>query len=468
MKILILKPRVSVMCDRVVVPPLGPLYLSSALKRAGYSEVRVLHLNALGMDETAAARELSSWRPDIVGLSAITAEAKSMHELASAAKRLLPEALVVAGGPHPTGYVRDCMENPAIDIAVRGEGELTLPEIVRGREGGSPFDELKGITYRRGGEIVSNPERELVEDLDTLPFPDWDAVDLRRYAQFVPQAPVHYKTPYMTVATSRGCPFHCTFCHNTHGKKFRAHSAARVLDELRVLHDRFGFRHIEIIDDIFNWDRRRTVDIMQGIVSGGMKLKLYMANGVRADILDREVIDLFARAGVVFLCAGVETASPARQEAIRKRIGFAELKPMLDYAVEKRIFTHSLFMIGFPGETAGEVLDTVRFARGLKSHTALFSFVCAYQGTELGDQLQDKNAVITPENDMSSALSSVSFVNCSPIVSWRLILIKQLANILFFLNPARIWRICRDMPQRNPAVLGLLLKKFLTRTVFLR
>jgi len=468
MRILLLKPRVSVAYDQVTVPPLGPLYLSAVLKKAGYAEVRVLHLDALGLGEEDIEKELRAFKPDVVGLSAITAEGRSMHSLARLVKKVSPATLVVAGGPHPTGYAADCMENPAIDIAVRGEGELTLLEIVKNREAGKGFDGIRGITHRRGGETITEPDREFIEDLDSLPFPDWDAIDLGVYKNFVPQAPVHYKTPYMTLVTSRGCPFYCTFCHNTHGKKFRAHGAARVVAELRALKERFGFSEIEIIDDIFNWDRRRTVDIMKGVIASGLKPKLYMANGVRADILDKEVIDLFAEAGVVFMCAGVETATPGLQAATRKNIGFSCLREMLDYAAEKRIFTHALFMIGFPGESVTEVINTIKFACRLKSHTSLFSFVCAYQGTELGDSLQNKSAVINPNNDMSSAMSSLNFVNCSPLAAWKLILLKQAANIVFFSNPARLFRICRDLPRYNPAVFRLLLKKFLTRTVFLR
>ena len=468
MRILLLKPSVSVSYDQVTVPPLGPLYLSAVLKKAGYTEVRVLHLDALGLGEEDIENELRAFGPDIVGLSAITAEGKSLHSLARLVKKVLPETLVVAGGPHPTGYAADCMENPAIDIAVRGEGEITFLEIVKNREAGKGFDGIRGITRRSGGEIIAEPDREFIEDLDSLPFPDWDAIDLGLYKNFVPQAPVHYKTPYMTVVTSRGCPFHCTFCHNTHGKKFRAHSANRVITELLTLKERYGFSEIEIIDDIFNWDRARTVEIMKGVITSGLKLKIYMANGVRADVLDKEVLDLFARAGVVFICAGVETATPGLQEAVRKNIKFSDLREMLDYAVEKRIFTHALFMVGFPGESAGEVINTIKFACSLKAHTSLFSFVCAYQGTELGDSLKDKSAVITPENDMSSAMSSVNFVNCSPLPAWKLILLKQLGNIAFFLNPARIFRLFRDLPGHNPALFLLLLKKFLTRTVFLR
>ena len=468
MRILIIKCRASVAYDKVVVPPLGALYLSSFLKGAGYSEVRVAHLDALGMTEKDLRGLLLDYRPDVVGLSAITAEGRSMHLAAAEVRKSLPGALVVAGGPHATGYARDCLSDLNIDVAVLGEGELTFLEILRNLEAGKSQQGVPGTAVRAGQNIFFGPERGFIEDLDSLPMPDWDAVGLLSYAGFVPQAPVHFGTPYATVLTSRGCPFHCIFCHNVHGKKFRPHGAARVLTELEALRSRYGLTDIEIIDDIFNWDRGRTLEIMNGIAAKLPGTRLYLANGIRADILDRESIDLFSRAGVVFLCAGVETATPERQASTKKSINLPKLRLMLDYCVEKKIFTHALFMIGFPGETLREVLRTLWFACRLKAHTALFSFACAYQGSEMGDTLPDRTRLVNSDNDMSSAMSARNFVNCSPISSWKLVLLRRAANTAFFLNPARLYRLWRDLPGRNPALVRLMLKKFLTRTLVLR
>lgn len=467
MKVLIVKCRASVVYDRVVVPPLGALYLSAFLKAAGCT-VKVVHLDAQDMTEEDLGPVLLEYRPDVVGLSAITAEGKSMHAAAAAARRALPSALIAAGGPHPTGYPEDCLADPNIDVVVRGEGELTFLELVRRFEADLPLEGTDGTVVRSGGKVVSGPDRPFIEDLDSLPFPDWAAVDLRGYARFVPQAPVHFGTPYATLLTSRGCPFRCVFCHNIHGKKFRAHSPERVLAELRSLRERYGVSDVEIIDDIFNWDRARTERILSGAADSGAGFRFYLANGVRADILDRAAIDLFARAGVVFLCAGIETADPARQAATRKHVDLQKLRAVLDYSVEKGIFTHALFMIGFPGETVPEVLRTLRFACALKAHTVLFSFVCAYQGSELGDKLGDVNKLVRAGNDMSSAMSAKNFVNCSPISGWKLVLLRRAANAVFFLNPARLLRIWRNLPGRSPALLRLMAKKLVTRTLVLR
>ena len=466
MRILLVKARMTAFHGQAV-PPLGLMYLSSALKRAGYPEVRILQPDLLPRETEPVKSALLEFKPHIVGLSAITAEARSMHELARLSKRLLPETLVVAGGPHPTGYAADCMNDPAMDVAARGEGELTFLEIVRNHEAGKPLDAIKGITLRSGGRVAANPDREFVEDLDSLPYPDWDAIDIRAYQDFVPHSPLLFGSRSMGVFTSRGCPFHCTFCHNVMGKKFRAHSAGRVLEEWRILHDRHGIRRIEIYDDIFNFDRQRTLDIMRGAAASGMKLKLYLSNGIRGDLLDEEVIDSFAEAGVVYMCTAVETGSPRLQREIRKGIDFGKIQRNVAYAARKRIFVLGFFMMGFPGETPREVFQTIRMACGMKLHAMMAAFCCGYRGTELGDGLDDKRAVAA-DNDTYTYSGYAGFVNCSPMRDWQLVALKMLMNILFYYNPFRIHRILRDLPERSPRVWSLMLKKLVTRTLLPR
>jgi len=483
MKILLLKPRLTAF-HRQASPPLGLLYLSAVLKKAGCKEVRVLHLDALGLGEEDVEKELRAFRPDMVGLSAITAEGKSMHSLARLVKKVSPVTLVVAGGPHPTGYAADCMANPAIDIAVRGEGELTLLEIVKNREAGKSFDGIRGITHRRGDETVTEPDRDFIEDLDGLPYPDWDAIDYGPYGRLVPQTPVLYGKKYATLLTSRGCPYHCTFCHNVMGKRFRAHSPQRVLAEIAALRARLDVTDIEIADDTFNFDRERTLAILRGLAAhlptaspqgtphcgfpyaAQPGLKLYMC-GVRVDILDEETIDLMARAGVVYVAAGLESGSTRMQEVLKKNIDLEKFKTLSGYLTKRGIFMTVGFMLGSPGETPAEVLTTIRYAWSLKSHTAMFAFCHGYKGTELGDGLGADKA-LGPDTDTGTFYGSRVRVNCSSIGAGKLAAAKWLANAGFYLNPARLYRIGRDLP--NPGLRGLLLllRKFTERTLLLR
>lgn len=461
MKILLVKAALNHNYGQVT-PPLGLFYISAALKAVGYGDIRFIHMDAEKDAPALLERTLLSWRPDLVAFSAITAEGKSLYESAAMAKRLLPGVKVIAGGPHPTGYGEECLAN-GIDAVIIGEGERTTVELVRALESGSALAPVAGIAFLREGKPVFTPARRFIEDLDSLPLPDWGLTDLARYRAFVPHTPFLHKTAYMSLFTSRGCPYHCTYCHNVMGKRFRAHSPERVLAEFKALYAR-GIRHFELLDDIFNWDRERAAEIMRRLIAEKMDIGIYMCNGVRGDILDEELVDLFARAGVRFMSVAIETASPRLQKAIKKNVNLDKLRRVVDMSVKRGIFTHGFFMLGFPGETYGEALETVRYGCSLNLHTCMIAFTLGYRGTELGDGL-DEGRAVTALNDTGTYSAYSGFVNCSPLSDEQLRGLKRRFNTRFYCNPARLWRIVRDFPVRTPSAFALMFKKFVTRTL---
>lgn len=450
------------------VAPMGLLYLSAALKRAGHADVKLLHLDLEKPSEEELGRLIAGYGPDLIGISAITAESVSMHRVAALAKSLLPAVSVVAGGAHPTGYTDDCLGDPNIDAAVRNEGELTFLEIVEAAGKKSSFESIAGLSYRKGGTVVHNPEREFVADLDSLPMPDWEAADLGRYSGYIPHSPFLHTHKYANIVTSRGCPFNCTFCHNVMGKKFRAHSPERVIGELRHLKENLGITDIEVSDDVFNLDLARAKAIMHGIIDAVPGLNIFLSNGVRADVLDEELITLMRRAGVRFLCIAVETASPRLQRAIRKNVDLEKTRAVASLLVSNGIFVNGFFIFGLPGETLKELWLTMKYLWSLPIHTCMISFCMGYGGTELALTLP-KEKLISPETDTVSFTSARPERACSDLPAWQLAAARQAANFVFyFLNPARLYRIFRDMPYREFRVLRLLLVKLITRTIFPR
>jgi len=438
-----------------VMPPLGLLYLSAALKKAGYRDIELLHVALDGLSEEGLEKELSRIKPDVVGISAMTSEGVSMHRIAAAAKNNGRKPLVIAGGAHPTAYVANCLGDENIDVVVRNEGEITLPELLAAHAAKAGFEGIKGISWRRNGVRTDNAPREFIEDLDSLPFPDWDLVGLDRYKDFVPHSPMLYGRRYMSVFTSRGCPYHCTFCHNVFGKKFRAHSPERVLAELRILEEKYGVTNIEIADDVFNIDRARAVAIMRGIINGGLKTNLFFGNGLRAELLDEELVDLFSRAGVKYVSAAIETASPRLREKIKKNADLGKLRAAVELLVKKRIFVNGFVMMGFPDETVGEMLVTARYLWSLPLHSYLLFFCRAYEGSELAGSLPDAKKV-SPEKDSACFVPDAC---CSSLPAWQLLAVKQLTSVgFYFFNPARLFRIFRDLPFRDPGLLWFLLK----------
>jgi len=441
-----------------VMPPLGLLYLAAALKKAGHAEVSLLHIALEGLDQAGLELEIARRRPDVVGISAMTSEAVSMHAAAAAAKKA-GVRLVVAGGAHPTAYVAECLGDANIDAVVRNEGELTFPELLAAHERKAGFGDVKGVSFRRGDGIVNNPPREFIEDLDSLPMPAWDLAEMDRYREFVPHSPMLYGRRYMSVFTSRGCPFRCTFCHNIFGKRFRAHSPARVLEELRLLKEKYGVENIEVADDVFNLDRARAAAVMRGLINGLPKLSLFFGNGLRAELLDEELVDLFAKAGVKYVCAAVETASPRLREQIKKNADLERLRAAVKLLVKKRIFVNAFVMMGFPGETLRELLLTARYLWSLPLHSFLLFFCRGYAGAELCGALPPEKR-IDPKSDNTCF---VPYGGCADRPAWQLLAVKQLTTAVFYLNPARLLRIFRDLPFG-----GARLYWFLFRTMALK
>lgn len=440
--------------------------LSAYLKNAGYKEVEMLHLDLFPPGREGLEEKLRAFRPDIVGIGAMTAQARSMHAAAELVKKVSPGTLVLVGGPHPTARAQDCASNPAIDVLVLHEGERTLLELVRRFEEKKPFDEVRGIGFRRDGRLVLTPPREFIEDLDTLPRPDWEAVDFDAYRGCLPTSMLGYGRKVVGLITSRGCPYNCIFCHHQLGSAFRAHSPGRVLRDIAVLHDEYGVRDIEIIDDIINFDKDRLKAIFRGIAASGMKIRLYMAVGLRGDLLDEETLDLMPAAGVVYLTVAIETGSPRMQKLIRKNLDLARMKEMIAYAAEKRIFLQGLFLTGFPGETPDDLWLTLRYARGLRLHSMMIATCCAYKGTELGDALaKDKPA---PTADACPASYGYHVVNCSDMSDRRLAAMKFLMNIQFYYNPFRVYRILRDLPFRNLGLMKVFFRKLVNKTLFFK
>lgn len=467
MKILLIKAA-STRYYGQTVAPMGLLYLSAALKRAGHTDIKLLHLDLEKLTEEALGRRIAGYGPDLIGISAITAESVSMHRVAALAKSLLPAVPVVVGGAHPTGYTDDCLRDPNIDAAVRGEGERTFLEVAEaaGRKGS--FGAIAGLSRREGGAVVHNPAREFIADLDSLPMPDWELADLGRYSGYIPHSPFLHTRKYANIVTSRGCPFSCTFCHNVMGKKFRAHSPERVISELRHIKETLGITDIEVSDDVFNLDLARAKAIMRGIIDAAPGLSLFLSNGVRADALDEELITLMRRAGVRFLCIAVETASPRLQRGIKKNVDLEKTRRIAALLVSNRIFVNGFFIFGLPGETRKELCLTMKYLWSLPIHTCMISFCMGYGGTELALTLP-REKLISPEADTVSFTSARPERVVSDLPAWQLAAARQAANFVFyFLNPARIYRIFRDMPYREPRVLRLLLAKLLTRTIFPR
>jgi radical SAM superfamily enzyme YgiQ (UPF0313 family) len=366
--------------------PLGLMYMASFLRREQPEhELRILDLRCEKDPGESLSRALREFVPHIVAISALTCEAESLHQAASEAKSAQKETLVVAGGPHISACTDDVIEDPNVDVLVVGEGEETFADLVRSWTERHDVAGTPGASWKDNGGVQWGPQRPPVGDLDTLPFPAWDLVDIDVYARFGRAGNLR-RGRFMPIFTSRGCPYQCVYCHNIFGKRFRARSAGNVVEEVRLLNETYGIRDIEIYDDIFNQDLPRAKAICNGFLELDLGLSLAFPNGVRVDRMDRELTELLARAGTTNLAVAVETASPRLQRAIHKNLNLDRANEAITWADEQGIVTNGYFMLGFPTETREEIEETIRYAAETDLYFASFFIVTPYPGTCLWDE----------------------------------------------------------------------------------
>jgi len=427
--------------------PLGLMYLASALRAdQPHHEIDILDLFPKRLEVEDAVRLTVAKRPDVVGVGAMTGEAGQAARFFAGVKAALPDTITVLGGPHTTTSPARILEDRNIDLVVIGEGEATFCELVRRLEAGERRPRIAGVAFRDAdGGLFAGPPRPPILELDPLPHPAWDLVDVPAYWREQNMNGMFRHPRHMSIFTSRGCPYRCTYCHNVFGKRFQERSPDNVLDEIRLLHDRYGIGEIHILDDIFNANRDRAKEIMRRIARSGMELSIAFPNGLRGDRMDSELIRLMRAAGVYKISYAIESASPRIQKLTRKNVDLKRIRGVIDETADVGIVTQGFFMLGFPGETRGELESTVEFAIDTSLHFANFFILNPFEGTAMAETLGD-NALdydyTDPElNNYNEARQSVAAVSVAELNSvWRR------AYREFYLSPRRLYRIARDLP----------------------
>jgi len=445
-------------------PPLGILYLAAVARKEGGHQVHLLDMNIETGGVASAIDFARKFHPDILGISSVTVDSRMMHELARRLKTVVPGAKVVAGGPHPSAYLEETLTNEAIDVSVIGEGEATFVELIASLVSGAELSGVRGIAFMRNGKIVRTEPRPYIEDLDSIPYPAWD---LLKFEDYWKQNSFGRLGPrrYMSLFTSRACPYGCIYCHKMFGKGFRARSVENVLGEMETLTERYGIKNFEFIDDCFNLNRNRVEKICNEIIARGWNLCLSFANGLRGDRLDRSLLEKMKQAGTREIAVAIETASPRLQKLIGKNLNLEKVSQTINDAMSLGIPCDGFFMLGFPTETEAEMRETVSFAVKSRLLYAHFTIVTPFLGTELARKYKD---LVDPYQKELHRLSFYRGVhhNLSTVPTETLAQIQMDASRAFYLNIGRIWRILKATPQKRR--IPFLFLKFLRNKVFNR
>lgn len=447
-RILLIKPRFLTRIQWGISHPMGLMYIAATLKKAGH-ETKI-HDCALDYINLHILKQtISNWKPDFIGISIIITELEQTKKIMGIIREMLPTVPVTFGGPWPSTNPEEAIKKFGANYVVMGEGELVFPQLIDVIKEGLPTDSIAGTASIVDGYIKVNPVSQLTEDeLNVQPFPAWELLNHKLYSKIPSMATVGSR-PYMTLETSRGCPYKCAYCHQTMGKVFRRRSAKSVLAEIEELRFKYGFKEFEIIDDCFNLDRDRMYAILTGIRDRFSDLKLHFPNALRTDILNPEDIVLLKQAGTVSTCFAIETSSLRLQKMIGKNLNIEKASVAINEAVKAGIYSTGYFMLGLPTETYEEAMATVDFAVRSSLHRAFFFSPIPFPGTKLEEMavefLKNKKDIIDPHKVVFFPPSSK--LNISAMSHTELQMVIQRAFRRFYLNPKRILGVIIHHPR---------------------
>jgi len=377
---------------------LGLGYLGAVLEKSQY-KVDVIDCQVLKLSYEDFRSELGKRKPDIVGLTSTTLTYNPALKLAKIAKEVLPDCLTFIGGPHVTFWDDKALEEcSALDVIVRREGEYTLLELVQKIESGEGFRDVLGITYRKDGKIIRNPDRPYIEDLDSLPFPARHLWPMERLQE-------HENILYL--AASRGCVFWCEFCATVrmHGRKFRMRSPKNIVDELEFLHKTYGVTNFTFCDDAFTVEPAITEELCRLIIE--RKLKIKWNCGTRIDMLTKKLLATMRNAGCVSVWSGVESGSQKVLDAMHKGITTEQTMRVFVWIRELGLKPVPNVILGFPGETKESAWETIKFVEKISpDEVGFYNIATPFPGTPLYDSVKkngwlrvtdfDKYDTVTP------------------------------------------------------------------------
>jgi anaerobic magnesium-protoporphyrin IX monomethyl ester cyclase len=378
--------------DESALPSLGLGYLAAYLERNGV-QCEILDAHILRLKQPDVRSYLRESRPDIVGVTFTTENRFTAFDTIRNVRSTLPDALVIAGGPHVSSAAEDTLTHiPELDLVVRGEGEETLLQLARHLEGGSDPHDLPGISWRGDGGIISNPSAPFIPDLDALPFPARRLMPMDRYA-YQADVPGIGKMKALNIMASRGCPFDCSFCAsaNMWGRRFRARTPENVLAEVDELVNRWGAKALWIFDDTFTVDRKRTVAICEGLIERFPGLKWFCE--IRVDTVDHELLALMQEAGCYCVAFGVESGSQRIiDESIGKRIKIEQVQQVVGWCRDLRLQYNPFMILSHPDETEQDARETMRFIREWNSegNPVSLAIMHVYPGTRIESIARDK------------------------------------------------------------------------------
>ncbi len=418
--------------------PMGIGYIASALLKTGKVEIDIIDTTFIKEPMKYIAEAFTKKRYDLIGFSVLTSMTRDAGEMADIIKGIDPGARIIFGGPHATVAPELALEHASVDAICIGEGEQTMMALA---EADLNFTDIAGIWYKQDGQIVKNPSRKPIDNLDELDFPNKDLLDTERY--FKEWFQLDSVSPSLhgnNIIASRGCPYHCTYCQPTlsriFGKKIRKRSPENIVAELQFLKDRYQIKAFMFQDDTLIVDKKWVYRLCDLMLENNINL-LWGCN-IRANLADKDLFKKMISAGLRKVNIGIESGSQRiLDEVYDKRITLAQVENAINILKELDLKVQGYFMIGAPTETEAEILQTIKFAKNLDIEEATFSITTPLPYTHLFEKSKD---MIGRNYDTFDYYKEPVYSNKNGgiLPPGKISLLKKRAFLEFYLAPKRL------------------------------
>ena len=444
MRVLLVNPESEVWSSRKHIP-LGLGYLASSLRENGHEP----YIFDMAVEDEPLAAEIEraeeAGRPyHLVGITATTPLIEDAWKAARTVKKYgLPTLL---GGPHLMLLPLESMERPEVDFVLQGEAEFTIVELVDALEHGKDLGRVPGLFWRKDGNVVVNPPAPLVDDLDSIPFPAHDLYKIEKYTNLQPLTDgLDKHARSYTIITSRGCPYHCTYCSKPiTGDTWRGRSVDNIIEEWRWLVKGLGATEIGVTDDIWNLKRDRAKELCRRLIEEGLNTVPWVTvHGMKVNNTDQELFHLMKAAGCKRVGFGVESGDPwILKHVIKKSQTLDMVRDAFRWAKTAGLQTMGFFIFGMPYETEETMERTIQFALELDPDLANFMLAAPFPGTELWNMVVESGGQVMAQNWQDLAIHSDHARFVMPGYHPELVVRKwkEAYRRFYLYRPKRVWQ----------------------------
>jgi len=435
----------------VLEPALMPMalgYLGAVLQRAGH-QVRLKDQAATLTPSDEVLDEIAAFEPQVVGISVLTGAWHSVVKLVEVLRQRMPGVRVVMGNTHASCFAEEIIGEGHADFVVHGEGEETMADLVGTLERDGDVGAVKGVSWLDGDRVRRNPDRPPIEDLDSLPLPAWDLLDLSAWRyQKIPL--VNLKAHPLPVMASRGCSYSCSFCSQDKVvKKFRQRRIERVVDEIGSMVERHGFKCFGFNDSYFPWDKDSGLEFCDRLRARPWQDDMRWVTETRVDRVDDELMGAMKAAGLHSVFFGFESGNQAVLKSLGKGTTVEQGREAVRIAHRNGVKVIGFFMIGIPGESREAIEETVRFAIDTGVDIAKFAVTVPYPGSHLFDRIESRQLSL---EDCDQFTSWFDWTGRCEVPVWApdgmsgedLVQLQRRAMVRFYARPSYVWKALRE------------------------